>query len=178
MFRRFMVCLSIGGIMLERSSIVKSSECYSPGPGFSKGGEQPMTIIVGIICKDGVVIASDSQAGAFKGVEVKRLDYTKIYDYTIGGTNLAITGAGEVPFIARAVELFEEKTAEKTFHKPREIADLAEDVMNDINKRYVVQRMKDLGYQRSPAPKAQGPGETLGFSLMLGVCCTATPILY
>jgi 20S proteasome alpha/beta subunit len=139
-----------------------------------------VTILVGIICKDGVVVASDSQAGSFKGVDVKRLDYTKIYDFSFGETKVAMTGAGEVPFIARAIELFEERAAEKHFHKAREIADLTEDVMNEINKRYVVQRMKDLGYQKSPGtPRAQLPaGDTLGFSLMLGVCCNNKPILY
>ncbi len=49
--------------------------------------DKSVTIDVGIIARkdSGLVIASDSQAGSFRGVHVKRLDYSKIYDFTFDG---------------------------------------------------------------------------------------------
>jgi len=141
----------------------------------------PMTIIAGLICEEGIVIASDSQAGSFKGVHVKRLDYTKIYDFTVNGTTIVATGSGETPFITRAIEILEDKTKDGKFHKPREVADLAESVMNEVSKRYIFDRGKELGFSKSPSgpilPQLQ-EDRTLGFALMLGVCCQEKTAIY
>lgn len=146
-----------------------------------------MTIIVGVLCKDGVVIASDSQAGSWKGVDVKRLDYTKVYDLSLDGALAAVTGAGVSPFITRAIEMLKERTKEKKFHTPREVADIAESVMAELHKRYVVDRSRELGYTKSPSqrkifPKVgaqwQGQDDSLGFALMLGMCCGNDSCIY
>jgi 20S proteasome alpha/beta subunit len=140
-----------------------------------------MTIITGLICKEGIVIASDSQAGSFKGVHVKRLDYTKIYDFKVNGTSIVATGSGDTPFITRAIEILEDKTKEGKFHKPREVADVAESVMNEVSKRYIFDRGKELGFSKSPSnpilPQLQEE-RTLGFALMLGVCCEEKTAIY
>lgn len=139
-----------------------------------------MTIIVGVICNDGIVLASDSQAGSFKGVHVKRLDYTKIYDFSFDRATTLVTGAGETPFITRAIEIFESKAKESKFHKCREVADLAETVMNEVNKRYIVERGKELGFIKSPTaarPRWQDD-RTLGFALVVGLCCNNESRIY
>lgn len=143
-------------------------------------GDSYMTIIVGLICKDGVVVASDSQAGSFKGVHVKRLDYTKIYDFSFDGATVIATGAGETPFITRAIEIFEARAKGVKFNKAREVADLAESVMNEVNKRYVVDRDKELGFLKAPDTKSPSSQDerTLGFALLLGVCCGQESLIY
>lgn len=143
-------------------------------------GEDGMTIIVGIVCREGVIIASDSQAGSFRGVHVKRLDYTKIYDFIFDGTSIAVTGAGETPFIARAIELLEEMAKEAKFHKTRDVADLAENVMTGITRRYIVERDKELGYTKSTdADRTRSQEDrSLAFSLIVGVCCGGEPCIY
>jgi len=140
-----------------------------------------MTIIVGAICTEGLVLASDSQAGSLRGVHVKRLDYTKIYDFSFDGTTIAITGAGETPFITRAIEIFEEKAKDTKFHKPRDVADLAESVVNEIAKRYIFQRDKELGFVKSPSsPERQKlqDDRALGFALMVATCVNGKPAIY
>jgi len=115
-----------------------------------------MTIIIGIVCEDGIIIASDSQAMTSRGVDVKRLDYTKIHGFNLNSDlKVLITGAGETPFITRAIELLQARWREKRVQTTRELADLAEETMNAIQKRYVVDRMKELGITGSKSLEAQ-----------------------
>jgi 20S proteasome alpha/beta subunit len=137
-----------------------------------------MTIIIGMVCEDGVVVCSDSQAMSSRGVDVKRLDYTKIYSFNLNSDlKVLVTGAGETPFITRAVELLQSRWKEKRVQTTRELADLAEETMNAIQKRYVVDRMKELGITGSKGLETQhftkpfklqevGPPN---FALLLGV---------
>lgn len=137
-----------------------------------------MTIIVGIICQDGLVVASDSQAGSFRGVHVKRLDYTKIYSFNFDGSKVVVTGAGESPFIVRAKEIIEGNSKDKKFRTSREIADVAEEAMTEITKRYMIERFKDLG----SSTKTPQPDDSLlsppNFALVLGTYCGDGPCLY
>lgn len=137
-----------------------------------------MTIIVGIICEDGLVIASDSQASSFRGVDVKRLDYTKIYSFGFDGAKVVLTGAGQVPFIIRAREIIEDKSKDQKFHGPRAIADIAEDTMIEISRRYIVERLRGLGSVRGPGQSDDGPMSAPDFALFLGVHCGTEPCLY
>lgn len=138
-----------------------------------------MTIIVGIVCDKAVVIATDSQAMTSRGVDVKRLDYTKIYNFDLNSDlKVLITGAGETPFITRAVEVLQNQWKEKRVTTNRELADLAEETMNMIKKRYVVDRLKELGVAQSKDLGETGTkkpfaiqelGRSPSFVLMLGV---------
>jgi 20S proteasome alpha/beta subunit len=138
-----------------------------------------MTIIVGIVCGKALVMASDSQAMTSRGVDVKRLDYTKIYKFDLNSDlKVLITGAGETPFITRAVEVLQSRWREKRVTTNRELADLAEETMNMIQKRYVVDRLKELGVAKSKDLGKSGLedsfalqelGRTPAFVLMLGV---------
>lgn len=135
-----------------------------------------MTIIVGIVAKEGVVIASDSQASSFRGVEVKRSDYTKLYDFAANERfNVILTGAGQVAFITKAAEKIIQTCQFQHPNTLAELSELAEDTMNELAKRYVIDRAKQLGVMRSQALEeiATGPTqlqiEPPDFVLMMGI---------
>jgi GGDEF domain-containing protein len=65
----------------------------------------PVTIIVGVLCKDGLAVASDSQAQSFRGVETKRMDYLKIHEICNEKDGcLVAVGAGMVAFISKTID--------------------------------------------------------------------------
>lgn len=135
-----------------------------------------MTVIVGIVAKEGVVIASDSQASSFRGVEVKRSDYTKLYDFAVNERfNVVLTGAGQVAFITKAAEKIMQTCTLRHPNTLAELSELAEDTMNDLAKRYVIDRMKQLGVMKSQALEDMAAGPTQlqieppEFVLMIGV---------
>ncbi len=141
---------------------------------------EPMTIIVGVICKDGIVLGCDSQASSAKGVPVKRTDYTKIYEIPLGGDGYAIlSGAGTGAFITRASELLEDRCKNIVCKKPREFADICEDVVTELFKRYVVDRTKVLGLRKTKMPQViqggvqwqEDPLESPGIVLLTGIQC-------
>ena len=81
----------------------------------------PVTIIVGIICKDGIVLASDSQTSYGTS---KRTDTDKIYPVDFGDGSVLIAQSGNAELSSRAVEEFEKmaKTAQfDDYRKPVEI---------------------------------------------------------
>ena len=146
-----------------------------------KGKEvEPMTIIVGIICNDGLVIACDSQASSMKGVPVKRTEYTKIYDIPMGGDGCALlSGAGTGAFITRASELLTDKCKNTVCRTPREFADICEDVVTEIFKRYVIDKSKALGMTKARISKEmdgstqwqEGEVEPPGIVIISGIQC-------
>jgi 20S proteasome alpha/beta subunit len=119
-----------------------------------KKGEEPLTIIVGIICKNGIVLGCDSQATSAKGVPLKRTEYTKIYEIALGSGGCALlSGAGTGAFITRASEILADKCKDSVCRTAREFADICEDVVNEIFKRYVIDRAKAIGMGRTKTPK-------------------------
>ena len=116
---------------------------------------KPMTVIVGIICKDGIVFGSDSQGMTNRGVDVKRLNTTKIF--VLNGdlrVKALVGGAGEVPFIIKAIENARETAKNKGADDVSSLVDVVEDVMTGLAKRYIVDKMKEFS-------KAQPPREML-----------------
>ena len=136
-----------------------------------------MTIIVGLEAKDGVVVASDSQAGTWRGVDVKRLDYTKIHCFDIDSRfHVVLTGAGSGAFLTKAADKFRDKCRVEHPNTIDEASDLAEDVITELVKRYIVDRAKQLGYveghEQPPLPRRPGPQlqiDDLQIILMLGI---------
>lgn len=118
-----------------------------------------MTVIVGLHCKDGIVIASDSQESDDE-VGMKRLDVTKVYGtkrFGFDDVEIIVAGTGGVGFIARAAELIEEKGFAPHFTTPRSVATMVEDVMGEMAERY-------------------GGGEGgLELAIMVGVYCKNCP---
>jgi len=107
-----------------------------------------MTIIVGLKCKDGVIIGSDSQQEFERGVRVKRLNTLKIH--TIIDGKFAMAGAGDYGHVEKAIYLIEEGLRE-AFTKKRvayleedECIDIIEKTMTFANKYYNIDRSKFL----------------------------------
>lgn len=72
--------------------------------GCGKGGAV-MTVIVGLLCQDGVVIASDSQESD-DDLGMKRLDVTKVYEtrhFGFTDAEIVVAGTGASAHIARSV---------------------------------------------------------------------------
>ncbi len=119
-----------------------------------------MTVLIGILCKDGIVIASDSQESDDE--DVKRLGVRKIYDTEVFGFTdvaIAMAGAGTFAYVSRAIELITDKGYGPFFTRPRQVADIVEDAVGEIAKRH-------------------GKGEDgrgLDFELLLGVWCKNAP---
>jgi 20S proteasome alpha/beta subunit len=111
-----------------------------------KGKDAEMTIIIGLLCKDGVVLASDSQAVSWRGVDIKRLDYQKIASFKCDDNlNVVVSGAGTVALISKAIEKLHIRCQETKISTPEQLAEAAEDVMTDMEKRYIVDKFEKLG---------------------------------
>jgi len=83
-----------------------------------------MTLLIGIICTDGIVVASDSQTTDEWGQ--KRDDSQKVSVLELAdGTSGLIALAGEAGFSAQAVERMERNATMKRFTDYRAIPDLA-----------------------------------------------------
>ncbi len=106
-----------------------------------------MTIVVGMVATDGVVVAADSQAGSFRGVRVKRTDYTKIYQLSTdeGGVKAILAGAGEVAFINKAVNVLKAEWEHKKFTAVSEVEEAVETAMVTLSKKYFYDRAQILG---------------------------------
>src|SRR5260370_36313 len=100
-----------------------------------------MTIIVGVIFKDGIVVASDSQGTAFLGVDVKRLDIQKVYSFesTSQGTvdRLIVAGSGSDAYITRGAEIVGTTFRGGRFSSCRDVVDIVEDAVTTLYKPYV-----------------------------------------
>lgn len=145
-----------------------------------QGGNEPMTIIVGLICEDGIVLACDSQASSVKGVPVKRTEYTKIYEIPMRGEGYAIlSGAGTGAFVTRASEILKEKCGNNLCRNPREFADICEDVVTELFKRYVIDRSRALGMSKTKSPQTHNGSvqwqeeqiEPPGIVMLTGIQC-------
>jgi 20S proteasome alpha/beta subunit len=98
-----------------------------------------MTVIVGLVCEDGIVVASDSQESD-EGMDMKRLDVTKIYDtahFGFDDAEIVVGGTGSAGLIAGAAEKIREKGFEP-HSTPRSVATIVEDVIGDMGERYGV----------------------------------------
>jgi 20S proteasome alpha/beta subunit len=101
-----------------------------------------MTLVIGIVCKDGVVVACDSQVeiGAFKKFVRKMWGLDK---------NIVIAGSGSAIFQKKAIELLrgsmieKEKKGKREFSM-KEVVRLAERVMLNLHKTYDIDRAKFL----------------------------------
>jgi 20S proteasome alpha/beta subunit len=115
-----------------------------------------MTVIVGLLCKDGIVIASDSQESD-DDLGMKRLDVTKVYDtghFGFTDAEIVVAGTGASAHIARAAELIEENGFAPHFTTPRTVANIVEDSMGQMKTRY---------------------GDDLELELLVGVYCKNCP---
>ena len=109
-----------------------------------------MTVVIGIVCTDGIVIACDSQVEFNRGSPVKRLNANKIYQ--LDG-NIAIAGAGMIAFIEKAVDnikIAHKELKDKGKLSVKNLVEGVDDVggceliMSSIHKAYDIDRVKYL----------------------------------
>jgi 20S proteasome alpha/beta subunit len=115
-------------------------------------GATDVTTIVGMICEDGLVLASDSKAT--KG-PTAREEFLKIWDLNVGRFKAVITGAGRSAFIAKYRDLLQEVCAVRAQRQPiqtvPEFITLAEETMQNMSKQYGTDRLARLGVLRGPS---------------------------
>jgi 20S proteasome alpha/beta subunit len=109
-----------------------------------KLGKQPLTIILGLKCKDGVIIASDSQQEFGRGVAVKRLNAAKIYRI---GERFAMAGAGTTAHIEKAIDSIRIALEEEKKQKGQ--IDLCEDECVSAIEKAITATYKVYNVQRS-----------------------------
>jgi 20S proteasome alpha/beta subunit len=104
-----------------------------------------LTIVVGIKCKDGVIVSTDTQAEFGRGVDVKRLNANKIHH--IGA--YAIAGAGTIAHVEKAVDAIRRGflTASKEMGEELEESqciDTLEKTITAVYKEYNIDRSRFL----------------------------------
>jgi len=101
-----------------------------------------LTIIVGIRCTDGALIASDTQAEFGRGVSVKRLNANKIHCFG----SYAVAGAGMVAHIEKAANAIDRGLKAGIKEKG---TDLNEDETVDILEKTITRVHKEYNIDRS-----------------------------
>jgi 20S proteasome alpha/beta subunit len=118
-----------------------------PFPQKPKLKEKRTTIIIGIRCPDGIVIASDSQV---TGPVTKQTDYQKLREMPVGSNGVAVAGgAGATAFITHALE-FLERSLRRGAKNPRDIGDCAVRAYTEVWKRYIAQCLDEYGLRKVP----------------------------
>src|SRR6267142_6580303 len=94
-----------------------------------KKRENPVTLIVGIVCRDGIVMASDSQTTC---ASMKMLDAIKMEEVEHATGRALIGGAGAVISSSRAMEYIVEHRSE---NKP--LPDIAADAIKKTRDEFI-----------------------------------------
>ncbi len=110
-----------------------------------------MTVVVGLLCMEGVIIAGDSQVEFERGVAVKRLNTNKIYPLEVGNGIFAIAGAGKVADIEKAITYtntsFEEFFRERGRLTKEGILEALEQCILSLHGIYNIQKSRFLGFE-------------------------------
>jgi 20S proteasome alpha/beta subunit len=88
-----------------------------------------VTLIIGIICKDGIVLAADSQTT--KGA-ARQLGTNKIRVVEFGNGKAIVAESGSASLSARAIEVFQRKAAGRKIEDDSTIAKAAEESVREI----------------------------------------------
>jgi 20S proteasome alpha/beta subunit len=96
---------------------------------------KPVTLIVGIICKDGIVVAGDSQTTNLS-TRMARTDGSKIYNITLSdGASGIVATAGSVEWSLQIVERVERLAKQAELKSERSFADLVETANIEIKQK-------------------------------------------
>lgn len=130
-----------------------------------------MTIGIGLICKDGVVLASDSRTeddGSHDGESsIKRFDLEKISTFTCGDMKCAIARSGMTVLSGNALRLINEVV---DTNPPTTVGDLLE-----VMRKAVAQTRREFVCSNPMMDYADPTGR---FSLILAVFCRGVSQLY
>ncbi len=85
-----------------------------------------MTIIIGVVCADSIVVASDSQVSQSVLATSKRMDGEKIREVRFKDACGIITNSGSVTFGQRVAELTQVACAKHPLTDYRQLAEAAE----------------------------------------------------
>ncbi len=138
-------------------------------------GFVPETIIVGIVCTDGLVVASGVRSGSSPRGRVDQGDRPAIYDFSFDGARGVLTGEGGAPFITRAKEAIETKGHSEEPSSSRELVNFLEDVLNEVVQG-------DVDRPKGPKDQTRGrgiqPEQAPSRTLLLGMYLGDEPRLY
>ena len=112
-----------------------------------------VTVVIGIRCKNGLVVASDSQVEYFRGVQVKKLNANKIYGFNVANGSFFIGGAGKVADIEKLVAYVYRLLEETSRGGALTLEDIyvtLEKAVTYLHKEYNIERLRYLGYNVSP----------------------------
>lgn len=130
-----------------------------------------MTIITGLIGKDAIFLASDSQTtygnGGSKTLNAKKLSVVEFQNQTA-----LVAEAGAADPSGRAVELFQRAAKEKTVENSETIIGLAREIVRSIrNEQIEMNNLSEDGRRRFFK-------EEFAFNLMIGYYFANEPYLY
>jgi hypothetical protein len=131
-----------------------------------------MTQIVGIVCKDGIVIASESQytTGTRKLLHGVKLSTIKFKNSTIlGGVfdGALIAEAGNEAFSSLAVGYINEQAKDTAINGIHSVAEIVETAVNRI-RREILSSMQERPYSIAEQDEIFGPYSKPYFQLMFG----------
>lgn len=112
-----------------------------------------MTVVIGIRCRNGFVVASDSQIEYYRGVSVKKLNANKIYRFDVANGIFFIGGAGKVADIEKLVAYIYrslEETAKGGSLTAEDVYVTLEKTVTYLHKEYNIERLRYLGYNVGP----------------------------
>jgi 20S proteasome alpha/beta subunit len=130
-----------------------------------------VTIIIGIICKNSIVLASDSQTTYGT---IQRLDTPKISTLDFANVEVLIAQSGNVTLSARAVEILTELSAGKKLDDYRAVADMAQKALRKVKDELREQNF-DCGSEELHKHIHQNG---LNFELMIAHFYNGKPYIY
>ena len=129
-----------------------------------------MTIIVGIICKNGIVVACDSQTTT---ENVKRPDADKITALKLADKSILVAQSGDCALAAKAVEVLGKDFTGISFEDYRQPADAAQQAVAQVKRELVQLNNWEDRRDLETAYLSSNP-----FSLMLAYYFDKIPYLY
>jgi len=123
-----------------------------------------VTIIVGLVSNEGIALASDSQAEVAKGVRIKRSNYNKIHSIDVNeGVRAVVCGAGQVAFINKGLEFVRTECKKQRIELNEMFIETVENAMIQLTKKYLVDRVKELGLEDIVSPKGSRRHKAISF---------------
>lgn len=101
-----------------------------------------MTIAIGMICKESIVLASDSQA-SFAGTSHKRTDAEKLVAFDFSGTGAVVMMAGGLMFFDSLCEKIANRAKSTEVKSERTIADAVQAAVRSLKQELVEQAIED-----------------------------------
>lgn len=119
-----------------------------------------LTIGIGLICKDGIVLASDSRTEEPEG-SIKRFDLPNITTFVCGDFACGIVQAGKTAFSSRCADEIKRRATENPPKSIQKFRDIVTSVAKEIRRHAI-----DI----SPSLDAESRALHARFSLIIAIC--------